>query len=79
MAELLTWKKSGVYVSANGAKGGYRKYCIQIIGESLWTTFTIGAFGNSLGWSPTLEIAKKNCQTIERYYVALEASSKLTS
>jgi hypothetical protein len=69
VAALLEWKKSGEYYSAIVKQKGIpaRAYSIHDRG-GIWSTFTTGSNTRTLGWSPTLELAKKNCANIEKYY-----------
>ncbi len=69
MAALLEWKKSGEYYSAIVKQPGIpaRAYSICMVG-GIWATFTTGNNTRTLGWSPTIEIAKKNCANVEKHY-----------
>jgi hypothetical protein len=76
MAASLVWKKSGEYYSAIVKPRGIpaRSYSICTIG-GIWTTFTNGSNTMTLGWSPTLEIAKRNCANVEKHFVETSVTS----
>ena len=76
MAASLVWKKSGEYYSAIVKQVGIpaRSYSICMVG-GIWSTFTTGSNTRTLGWSPTLEIAKKNCANVEKHYFETSVTS----
>lgn len=66
-AKVLEWKKSGIYWSAKGKMG--RVYSVSDDRTFAWGNFTQRHMTNSLGWSPTVDIAKKNCEEIEKHFL----------
>lgn len=65
--KVLEWKSSGIYWIAKGKFG--RVYSVTDDGSYAWGTFTLRHMTNTLGWSPTVDIAKKNCEEIEKHFI----------
>ncbi len=62
MDELIKWSKRR---PIKGVGKNNRIYNIDNFG---WTELSFESRGTSLGWSPTVDIARKHCEAIEEYY-----------
>lgn len=67
---LLTWQVAGSYSSAIGKHG--RRYSVREAADgSAWADLLMVS-SRTLGWSPSVEVAKKHCRDIEKHYLDLE-------